>query len=277
LALSRKEARDRQLFVLVAQHIDDDCLDEVYRWRTELKQAGEALDILIHSPGGVLNPCYQVARLLSRRVNSWEALIPSLAASGATLISLGSSNIIMSEVAVLGPIDPQVISKRHERFFATERQSPLEAFQAVRYLREFALTSLDANMKFLFDHHIAPKPALETAATLAFHLVQPVLSKIEPYDLGAFALDSNLALEYCQRVARPADQAKKTQRGAQYRALVEKYPAHEFVVDIEEARALGFQVADPEPQLDALFDELRPRLDEIQQYIGLVPNAEVTS
>ena len=140
-----EEARKRRTFVLVVDGIDDETFAEALRWRPELKQAGgeDKLDVLIHSTGGVLSSCYRVARLLSRAADSWDALIPSMAASGASLICLGSCNLVMSECAQLGPIDPQVLSKRNERFFASERQSPLEAFQAVKYLREFALTALN--------------------------------------------------------------------------------------------------------------------------------------
>jgi hypothetical protein len=266
--------RQRTLFVFIPGSVDGDTCDEIYRWREELKTAGESngLDILIHSPGGVLSSCYQCARLISSRVDAWEALIPSLAASGATLLSLGSASIVMGEMAQLGPIDPQVISKRSEKFFEGERQSPLEAFDAVRYLREFALASLDANMRFLVNHGIAPKPALDAASSLAFHLVQPILSKIEPYDLGAFALDSRLALSYCERVARPSNPSKRTQRTAKFRALVEEFPAHEFVIDREEAKALGFVVTEPTAELDVLFEELRPALETVEQYIGFVPS-----
>lgn len=270
-----QSARKRPLFGFVSKHVDEDVCGEVYRWRSELKDTGkDDLDILIHSPGGDLNACYQIARLFSRYANSWEALVPACAASGATLVCLGSSNIVLSEIAQLSPIDPQVISKRHEKFFASERQSPLEAFQAVRYLRQFALASLDASMVFLLDHGVAPKPALETASNFGFHLAQPVLGKIDPYDLGAFALDSTLSIHYCQRVGNPADTSKKTQRSVPYRDLVEKYPAHEFVIDLEEARILRFSVSEPTPQIDDLFDRMRPHLDEVQQFIGFVPRSE---
>ncbi len=269
-------ARRRKLFVLIQDGVDAETYEEVYSWRAELKAAGAGagLDVLIHSPGGELSACYQVARLLSGRASAWEALVPCEATSGATLICLGSANIVMSEVAQLGPIDPQVISKRHEKLFATERQSPLEAFQAVRYLRELALASLDSNMTFLLERGVAAKPALETACNLAVHVVQPILAKIEPYDLGAFALDSNLAVDYCKRVCSPAD-ARTTQRKVNPRVLVERYPAHEFVIDIEEARVLGFNVSQPTPELDSLFDELRPLLNEVQQFVGCLPGSEV--
>src|SRR5207247_585743 len=106
--------RGRRLFVLTADDINEEVYEEVCAWRDELKEAGsdEKLDVLIHSTGGGLSLCYQIARLLARSANAWEALIPGFAPSGATLICLGSARIVMSEVALLGPIDPQVISKK---------------------------------------------------------------------------------------------------------------------------------------------------------------------
>jgi hypothetical protein len=270
-------ARGRRLFVLMAADINEDAFDEVCRWRAELKEAGsdEKLDVLLHTPGGGLSLSYQIARLFARSANSWEALVPAISTSGATLISLGSARIVMSEVAQLGPIDPQVLSRRSEKFFAGERQSPLEAFQAVKYLREFSITSLDAMMKLLVNERgLAPKPALETSCNFGFHLVQPILAKIDPYDLGSFALDATLAIHYCERIGNPTDPQKKTQRGVPYRDVVVKYPAHEFVIDIEEAKELNFNVVEPSAEVDALFDEIAVLLNDLEYYIGFVPESE---
>ena len=268
--------RQRPLFALISDFIDNDVLNEVYTWKRELRRIGasNSTDILIHSPGGQLTACYMLARLFSRTTNSWEALVPEYAGSGATLICLGSSNIVMSEISQLGPLDPQVASKRQKKFFATERQSPLEAFEAVKYLREFATSSLDALMELLMEKGVAPEKALETATRLAADLVKPILEKIEPYDLGAFALDNRLAVTYCKEISRSTDSTKKTQRKAAYKALVEYYPAHEFAIDIVEAESLRMKVSEPTPELDELFDQLRPKLAGIKAYIGLVPTAE---
>lgn len=266
--------RKRPLFALVADPIDERICEKVYGWRRELRAAREGheqLDILIHSPGGDLTSCYVVARLFSRYMDEWEALVPVCATSGATLICLGSSNVVMSEIAQLGPVDPQVLSKRREKFFEAERQSPLEAFQAMRYLREVSVASLDACMLFLIEQGVAAQPALENATKMAANLVQPILAKIDPYDLGAFSLDASVALNYCGRIAQPADVAKKTQREADYKALVETYPAHEFFIDLAEARALKFKATEATGVIEDLFDVLRPSFEGLHYYIGLVP------
>ncbi len=268
----RKE-RGRPLFALATDSIDRETSRKVFAWRTLLRQAGQQgpLDVLLHSQGGRLNECYAIARLLSRCTDAWDALVPERAASGATMIALGSARLVMAELAELGPLDPQVSSKRRERFFSSERQSPLEAFQSVRYLREFALESIDEVMLFLLDKRVTHQLALEAAARISAELVRPILERIEPFDLGAFALDSRVAIEYCTRIGRPGSSAKQTQRGVNPRTLVENYPAHEFVIDYEEAQALGFRVSLPAPEIDVLFDALRRSLGRVRRYIGLVP------
>src|SRR5688500_17183727 len=53
------EERQRPLFVLASEYIDEDVYDEVYRWKRYLRDAGKGnnLDVLLHSPGGSLSEC----------------------------------------------------------------------------------------------------------------------------------------------------------------------------------------------------------------------------
>ncbi len=267
-----KKERDRALFVLAGE-LDEDMYAEVSGWRHELKRAaaGGGLDVLIESYGGVIESSYAIGRLLARCCDAWEALVPATAASGATLLCLGSANVVMSEISRMGPVDPQVGSKRKERFSQSERQSPIEAFEAVGYLRRFAIESLDVVMRFLLEERsITPHVALTASSRLALGLVEPVVGKVEPYDLGALALDSRMTIEYCRRLGNPADAARRTQRLVDPRTLVGAYPTHDFVIDIEEAEALNFVVAEPSRELDDLFDALRPALQDLERYVGLV-------
>ena len=115
---------------------------------------------------------------------------------------------------------------------------------------------------------VEPRKALRLIAT---SLVAPILGHVEPFDLGTFSLDSRMATEYCRRIVKPSDSSKKAQRAVDPRALVEEYPAHEFLIDFEEAKALGFVIEEPVAVVDQLFDTLRPQLAEMESYIGLVP------
>lgn len=262
----------RPVLLLATDFIDSEFVDYFYKFRHALadaansnKSGGPDADILIHSPGGDLNSCYVIARLLGRWLKSWEAVVPSYAASGATLICLGSANIVMSQLGQLGPLDP------HERFFAGERRSPLEAFRALNELRTMTLDSVDAVVEFLLERKVEPQQALKAASELTLHLVQPIAAKIDPYDLGVFALDRLMATEYCRRIASPQDLTKSTQRKVDPQVLVESYPAHDFVIDLEEAKSLNFAVSEATPALEDLFDEIRCLLEQVHLYVGFVP------
>ncbi len=260
--------RNRALLVLATSMIDSDLVERLCRFRKKLQAAASrkegAVDVLLNSPGGELNSCFLIAQLLGRWLGcSWEALVPSYASSGATLICLGSSSIVMSERAQLGPLDPQ------QRLFDADRSSPFEAFRGMQELFNFALNCFENGVEFMVERKVSPEKALEAAGDLAIRMVEPIIAKIEPCDIGILAIDSAMAIDYCARIARPADPARRTQREVDPAALVRGLPGHEYAIDADAARALNFHVCDATPELEDLFDELRPLLTSASCYIGL--------
>lgn len=66
------------------------------------------IDLVLHTPGGLVIAALQIARAIQRRKGKTRVIIPHYAMSGGTLIVLAANEIIMSKNAVLGPIDPQL-------------------------------------------------------------------------------------------------------------------------------------------------------------------------
>ncbi len=66
------------------------------------------LDIVLHTPGGLVLAALQIARAIHKHQGKVTAFVPHYAMSGGTLIALAASEIVMSEYAVLGPVDPQL-------------------------------------------------------------------------------------------------------------------------------------------------------------------------
>ena len=66
------------------------------------------IDMLLHTPGGLVLASEQIARALSRHPAKVTVFVPHYAMSGGTLIALASDDIVMDENAVLGPVDPQI-------------------------------------------------------------------------------------------------------------------------------------------------------------------------
>ena len=66
------------------------------------------LDILLHSPGGMAIAALQIARAIKAHPAKKTVFVPHYAMSGGTLLALAADEIVMSEHAVLGPVDPQI-------------------------------------------------------------------------------------------------------------------------------------------------------------------------
>lgn len=66
------------------------------------------IDLVMHTPGGLVLASEQIARALQRHPAKVTVFIPHYAMSGGTMISLAADEIAMDENAVLGPVDPQL-------------------------------------------------------------------------------------------------------------------------------------------------------------------------
>ncbi len=66
------------------------------------------IDLVLHTPGGLVLAATQIARAIRRRKGKTRVIVPHYAMSGGTLIALAADEIIMSPNAVLGPLDPQL-------------------------------------------------------------------------------------------------------------------------------------------------------------------------
>jgi len=66
------------------------------------------IDLVLHTPGGMVLASGQIAHALKRHPAKVTAYVPHYAMSGGTLIALACDEIVMDPDAVLGPVDPQV-------------------------------------------------------------------------------------------------------------------------------------------------------------------------
>ncbi|MCL6447449.1 MAG: ATP-dependent Clp protease proteolytic subunit [Armatimonadetes bacterium] len=66
------------------------------------------IDLLLHTPGGLVLAAEQIARALQKHKAKVTVFVPHYAMSGGTMIALAADEIIMDENAVLGPVDPQL-------------------------------------------------------------------------------------------------------------------------------------------------------------------------
>ncbi len=66
------------------------------------------IDLLLHTPGGLVLASEQIAYALREHPAKVSVLVPHYAMSGGTLLALAADEILMDRAAVLGPVDPQL-------------------------------------------------------------------------------------------------------------------------------------------------------------------------
>ncbi len=66
------------------------------------------IDLVIHTPGGLVLATEQIAAALRRHPAPVSVFVPHYAMSGGTMLALAADSVYMDENAVLGPVDPQL-------------------------------------------------------------------------------------------------------------------------------------------------------------------------
>src|SRR6267378_243395 len=106
LLIHRQETM-RLLGFPMARYIDINDSEEVLR-AIHMTDADVPLDIVLHTPGGLVLAALQIARAIRAHKAKVTVFVPHYAMSGGTLIGLAADAIVMSRHSVLGPIDPQL-------------------------------------------------------------------------------------------------------------------------------------------------------------------------
>jgi len=95
------------LGIPLLRYIDIDDSEQVLR-AIRLTDPEVPIDLILHTPGGLVLAAEQIAHALFCREARVTVIVPHYAMSGGMLIALAADEIVMDEHAVLGPVDPQV-------------------------------------------------------------------------------------------------------------------------------------------------------------------------
>jgi ClpP class serine protease len=84
------------------------------------------IDLVVHSPGGLVLAAEQIARALHRHPARVTVIVPHYAMSGGTMLALAADQILMDDNAVLGPVDPQIGAWPAASIIRVAESKPLE-------------------------------------------------------------------------------------------------------------------------------------------------------
>jgi len=107
IAMIHREESVSFFGVPVSTSIDIEDSEAILR-AIRLTPPDQPIDIILHTPGGLVLAAEQIAHALVQHPGRVTVFVPHYAMSGGTLIALAADSIVMDPNAVLGPVDPQI-------------------------------------------------------------------------------------------------------------------------------------------------------------------------
>jgi ClpP class serine protease len=150
----------------VARYIDINDSEEILR-AIQMTDADVPLDMVLHTPGGLVLAALQVARALGTHKAKVTVFVPHYAMSGGTLIALAADEIVMCEHSVLGPIDPQLGESPAASLIKVVEQKPIERISDETLIRADIGRKAIAQVKQSASELMKRSLTAEQAGTLA--------------------------------------------------------------------------------------------------------------
>jgi ClpP class serine protease len=171
IALIHRQDRVTFLGIPLASYISIEDSEAVLR-AIRLTPDDQAIDLILHTPGGLVLASEQIARALVEHRGKVTVFVPHYAMSGGTMIALAADVIVMDPNAVLGPVDPQIGGAPAASIIKVVEQKPIERISdetlILADMSRKALAQVQAFVtELLSDSGQMPKEkAVETAKTL---------------------------------------------------------------------------------------------------------------
>jgi ClpP class serine protease len=152
----------------IARYIDIDDAKSVLKAIRETP-AGRPIEIILHTPGGLVLAASQIAKALRDHDGRVTAVVPHYAMSGGTLIALAADEIILDTHAALGPIDPQLGQMAAASYVAVAGMPGDHDDQTLLYadLGRKAIRQVEFLATRLLERHSPPERARDVAHLLA--------------------------------------------------------------------------------------------------------------
>jgi ClpP class serine protease len=169
LLVHRQETMRLLGFPLV-RYIDVNDSEQVLR-AIQMTDQEVPLDIILHTPGGLVLAASQIARAIRDHKARVTVFVPHYAMSGGTLIALAADQIVMSPHAVLGPVDPQLGQNPAASLIKVVEQKPIAEIDdqtlVMADVGRKAIAQVKKTARELLERQLSPDQAETLAEKLA--------------------------------------------------------------------------------------------------------------
>lgn len=214
------------------------------------------LGVILQTPGGDIHVAYQMIKLLRSYTREIHIIVPLYAKSAGTLICLGADKLLLSELSELGPLDTQI--KEQQEGQPPTYTSALNEFKALEQVRLHTLESLDIATKLIIQRSgLKISEAVSLASQFTGRTSAKLYEQLSPTNIGKYARALEVGEQYGIRILMTLMGWSEENAKHSISTLVKSYPAHGFVIDLEELKRLGLPAEKVNPNVLELVCDLR--------------------
>jgi ClpP class serine protease len=169
IALVHRQETIGFLGVPLYRFIDIDDSEAVLR-AIRMTPDDRPIDLLLHTPGGLVLAAEQIAYALRDHPAKVSVLVPHYAMSGGTLLALAADEIVMDPSAVLGPVDPQLGDLPAASLIRVTQRKPVERLDDRTLVMADVAEKAVRHMKQVVRDLLLRRLDVERAETLAEEL-----------------------------------------------------------------------------------------------------------
>jgi hypothetical protein len=185
------------------------------------------LDLFLLSPGGFADPAFKMATMCRDFAEEkFGVIIPHYAKSAATLLCLGSDELVMGTASEIGPTDPRIEIK--DEYGRKINVSATSVEDALKVLEEYTKGDPVKSLKYM-----------------------PLLEKINLNTLGEYRRALSSSKQYAEELLKTGGLLKDKKRfKAIATKLATKYYSHGYPIRSDVAsNELGFNTINPDKEL----------------------------
>ncbi len=199
----------------------------------------KAVDVMIHSPGGLPDAAESIVAMLRNKFEDVRFIVPNVAKSAATMMSMSGNEVLMDGNAELGPVDPQLVFRKGDgSIVQAPAQAIVDQFDEAQALIGKDPSKLPAWLPILQQYGPSLYKEASNAIELSKKLVEEWLTMYmfagqadgpqKAKDIATFLGDHNQFKSHGRRIGRKVLQ----DRGANIKNLESDKGLHDRVLDL---------------------------------------------
>lgn len=238
----QREEKEKKAYFLIMLYPDKLSIDreDEFTILSELKriEKDSLIIMLLNSLGGNIYAACKIIDVLRTKCSKLTVVVPYWAKSAASLMCLGTDEIIMGAQSELGPLDKPFEHPHLEGQII----SACDVVDSIEYLQNLAIRQMidTIGIEIRRKAGLSRKDSIEIASKMATDLVIPILSKEDPRIINQcfrmLLIAQRYGMEFLEKyMLNGAPSYVKMKIPRIIYNLVWNYPDHSFAIRREEA------------------------------------------